>query len=203
MNVTSIDSQPVAGRRERKKARTREAIQQNAMRLFQKQGYSATTVEQIAEAADISQTTFFRYFPTKEDTVLLDNYDPVLLATLRSQPAELQPIGALRAALHELFSNLSREQLAEELRRHALIISVPELHARMLADFLQTVRHIADVIAERTGRPADDFAIRNLAGAITGVVMSVYLGLADERPADPFPLLDRALAHLEDGLPVS
>jgi AcrR family transcriptional regulator len=67
------------GLRERKKAKTRAAIQRHAWRLFQEQGYAATTVDQIAEAAEVSQSTFFRYFPTKEDVVLTDDYDPVMI----------------------------------------------------------------------------------------------------------------------------
>jgi transcriptional regulator GlxA family with amidase domain len=53
------------GLRERKKTKTRAAIREHALRLFREQGYEATTVEQIAEAAEVSHSTFFRYFPTK------------------------------------------------------------------------------------------------------------------------------------------
>src|ERR1700682_1242027 len=79
---------PIArGLRERKKQKTRESIQHEAMRLFGKQGYEQTTIEQIAAAADISPSTFFNYFPTKEDVVLYDAYDPVILSLLTERPA--------------------------------------------------------------------------------------------------------------------
>jgi len=69
----------VGGLRERKKAKTRAAIRREAMRLFREQGYEETTVEQIAEAAEVSPSTFFRYFPTKEDVVLQDDFDVVVV----------------------------------------------------------------------------------------------------------------------------
>src|SRR5260370_33715714 len=78
---------PVAlGLRERKKLKTKEAIQREALRLFQAQGYAETTIEQIAAAAEISPSTFFNYFPTKEDVVLFDRYDPMIFSMLSSLP---------------------------------------------------------------------------------------------------------------------
>src|SRR5215471_12980541 len=98
---------PPMGLRERKKARTRAAIRTEAMRLFRERGYSATTIEQIAAAADISPATFFRYYPTKEDVVLQDDLDVLLLDTLDTQPPSLGPMAALRAAVSQAFSMIS------------------------------------------------------------------------------------------------
>ena len=77
--------------RERKKARTRASLREHALRLFREQGYQATTVEQIAAAAEVSPSTFFRYFPTKEDVVLQDDMDTRMIAALEQQPAGLGP----------------------------------------------------------------------------------------------------------------
>src|SRR2546421_13120887 len=62
-------TQPKLGLRERKKRRTRETIVAVATKLFVEQGYEATTTAQIAEAAEVSSSTFFKYFPTKADVV--------------------------------------------------------------------------------------------------------------------------------------
>ena len=80
-----------AGLRERKKAQTRRTIQEQALRLFTANGYDRTTVQDIAAAAGVSHMTFFRYFPTKEDVVLSDDYDPMIAALIGSRPAENQP----------------------------------------------------------------------------------------------------------------
>ena len=64
-NGAMPDRSTTPGLRERKKMRTRETIRREAFRLFDAQGFGATTVEQIAEASDISASTFFRYFPNK------------------------------------------------------------------------------------------------------------------------------------------
>ena len=92
------EDRPAVGLRERKEARTKAAIQQHAMRLFAERGHQATTVEQIAAAAEVSPSTFFRSFPTKEDIPLHDALDPMVLEAFRAQPANLSPIQALRGA---------------------------------------------------------------------------------------------------------
>ena len=79
------------GLRERKKARTRAALREHALRLFREQGYQRTTVEQIAAAAEVSPSTFFRYFPTKEDLVLQDDMDTRLVEAFERQPPGLGP----------------------------------------------------------------------------------------------------------------
>src|ERR1700749_5229695 len=103
--IVSPASGEPAGLRERKKARTRAAIRQEALRLFREQGYQATTVEQIAAAAEVSPSTFFRYFPTKEDVVLQDDMDTRVLDAFARQPGDLSPIAAVRAALREAWGS--------------------------------------------------------------------------------------------------
>jgi AcrR family transcriptional regulator len=91
----------IADMRARKKARTRVAIQDAALDLFAGQGYDATTVEQIALRADVSASTFFRYFGTKADIILNDHDSqlPQLCAAVLSQPPEIRDLEAVRRAL--------------------------------------------------------------------------------------------------------
>jgi AcrR family transcriptional regulator len=144
------------GLRERKKARTRTTIQAVALDLFERQGYGATTVDQIAALAEVSQSTFFRYFPTKEAVVLHDRYDPLLLAAFRAQPAQLSPIAALRATLRSVLGTLPAQELAHERQRAMLIVSVQELRAVALDQLVGTLVPFAEAVAERTRRTVED-----------------------------------------------
>jgi AcrR family transcriptional regulator len=192
------------GLRERKKARTRASIREHALRLFREQGYHATTVEQIAEAAEVSPSTFFRYFPTKEDVVLQDDLDLVALAAFGRQPAGLSPVAAFRAAMAEAYAALTEEELARLEETSALTMAIPELRARAVDELSRTIDVIAQVTARRTGRDPGDLAVRNLAGAVMGVVMSATLPWAEAGHHTPevFERIDAALAHLEAGLPL-
>jgi AcrR family transcriptional regulator len=188
------------GLRERKKAKTRAAIRDHALRLIREQGYDATTVEQIADAAEVSPSTFFRYFPTKEDVVLQDDLDLLWINAYRDQPAELSPKAAMRAALHEAFANMSSEDMAT-LRQTMDLAAIPAIRARMLDEFARTTQVLATAIAERSGRTPDDFAVQTAAGAVLGVAMAAWFTADDdiEAFADRY---ERGLALLEAGLPL-
>ena len=191
------------GLRERKKARTRAAIREHAMRLFTEQGYAATTVDQIAAAADVSQSTFFRYFPTKEDVVLADDFDPAMVAALRAQPEDLPPIEAIRRSLREMFGRLTDEQWARERHRQELISSVPDLRMRSQQQYAEAISLLAEVVADRAGLPAGDFSARVLAGAVIGAALAATHGGANlGLGVKYFEDFDRALALLQDGLPL-
>jgi AcrR family transcriptional regulator len=190
------------GRRERKKLRTRALIQREALRLFLEKGFEATTIEEIAEAADIAPSTFFNYFPTKEDVVLQDDLDPVLLEAIHMEPAGLHPVTVLRKAIHTVFSQLTPEQHTIFQQRLALMASNPTLRAAFLNQSASQLDEVVAVVAERAGRSGDDFAVRNLAGALLGVLMATFLTAANDRDADVSGLADQALAHLEAGLPL-
>jgi AcrR family transcriptional regulator len=190
------------GLRERKKQKTRWAIQEHALRLFAQQGYDATTVEQIAAAAEISPSTFFRYFPTKEDLVIEDEYDPILLALITAQPAGTHPIEAMRVAIRTAMGDIPPDVREKIMFRTTLQASVPALRARMLDNYLQTVRLIADAFAARLGRSADDPQVLTLAGACVGALLPVIFTWVDTQgERDLAQQLDQALADLQAGFP--
>ena len=189
------------GLRERKKARTRAAIRQQALRLFRQQGYDATTVEQIAEAAEVSPSTFFRYFPTKEDVVLQDDMEFRWADALRSQPPDLPPIAAIRASMLAAMGTLSEEDLQLLQESAQLSTTVPAIRARMLDDFGRTVQIFSEMLAERVGQNAEDRAVRAVAGAVLGIAMTAWFATSGDlmKFGEEF---ERGLALLESGLPL-
>jgi len=191
-----------AGLRERKKAKTRAAIQQHAFRLIRQQGYEQTTIEQIAEAAEVSPSTFFRYFPAKEDVVLYDAFDPVLFEAFRAQPADLPPLQAIRAAFHSVFDTLPAEDVERNRERADLAFRVPDLRMRMLDQMVESIRGFSAVLAERYGKKVDDPSVLALVGAVMGVGMTMMIPALEGSGEDPYALLDKGLALLEAGLPL-
>jgi len=188
------------GLRERKKAKTRAAIQEHALRLFEEQGYAHTTVEQIAAAAEVSPSTFFRYFPTKEDVVLFDATDSVMLDAFESQPPEIGLVEALRRAMHAVYDRFTDEEAERETERQRLVLTVPELRMRTISMFAEAIDFLAAVIAERVGRPADDVDVRTFAGAFMGAILGQYLAFDGADPRDLLLHIDKAFDLLEGGL---
>jgi AcrR family transcriptional regulator len=193
--MQAIDQVP--GLRERKKIKTRETIRREAFRLIQENGYAATTVEQIAEAAEVSPSTFFRYFPTKESVLLADDLDPVILTALEEQPPDLSPSQAVRGAYQAAMANLSEDQREVENARQRLMFSIPELKAAMYDEYYRTITTFAEAVGRRIGRDSGDFELRVFAGALTGAIMAVY----EPGPRATDTVL-RALDFVDAGMPL-
>jgi AcrR family transcriptional regulator len=189
------------GLRERKKQKTRWSIQEHALRLFREQGYEQTTVDQIAAAAEISPSTFFRYFKTKEDVVIEDEYDPLLVRLLEAEPPGEAPLPALRKVMRFAFTQIPPEEMAKVYQRTELMLNVPALRMRMLDSFTTNLDMFAKVVADRTGRDAGEVEVRAFAGAVTGVMISALFIWADSGGKENLPaLIDKSLAQLESGL---
>jgi len=196
---------PHTSLRERKKARTRASLREHALRLFREQGYQATTVEQIAAAAEVSPSTFFRYFPTKEDVVLRDDFDDRILEALDRQPASLAPVAAFRVAIREALATLTPAEWAELRETTALSLTVPELRAHTLDELSRTMDTFTTALSKRTCRSADDLAVRVYVGAVFGAMLSVMapVGLTEGKLGEQtFDRIDEALGLLEAGLPL-
>lgn len=190
------------GLRERKKAATRAEIRYQALELIREQGYEATTTQQIAEAADVSESTFFRYFPTKEEAVLTEDVLARVHGYFLDEPDGVPLTDALRAGLRRAYAEMSGADRDEDLQRRRLMFTVPELRSCLIERHATGIGELAEVAAERTGRPVTDLDVRAWAGACIGVLLSVSLAVAEEGEGEPadFPdLLDGALARVQGG----
>ena len=193
----STQTDPPPGLRERKKLKLRRTIQAQAIHLFEAQGYEQTTVEQIAEAAETSTTTFYRYFPTKEDVVLDDDYDTLIAATVATPPAGEPLTTTIRAAAAAVVAagDADREHVIARLR---LMAAVPALDARYAAEERKTIDLLTGLLADRTGRPAGDYQLSLTAAALVAVLFTAARRWATERGATPLAtLLDQAITTID------
>ncbi|HSW77253.1 MAG TPA: TetR family transcriptional regulator [Candidatus Chromulinivoraceae bacterium] len=171
------------------------------MQLFTEHGYAQTTVEQIAEAAEVSPSTFFRYFNTKEAVILYDNIDPIIIGAFMRQSPDTPTIRAMRNAVQELSDTLPKEKKRLELQRFELLNSDQTLRNKAFGETAASIDAFAGIIAQRTGKNTDDIAVRNLAGAIIGVMVAVLQQSYKQPSMAIFEGgMDAALARLEQGL---
>jgi AcrR family transcriptional regulator len=179
--------------RERKKLKTREAIQREAMRLFQKQGYEETTIEQIAAAVEISPSTFFNYFPSKEDVVLYDAYDPIVASLFLARPADEPLSVSVRVVLNSMAGIFERDRDII-LGRSKLIIREPALRAEVWKQLENARDLICGVIAQRYGLDPHDLDVRIVVMALLGGVMEATQEWAlRDGTARMIDLINRAL----------
>lgn len=188
------------GLRARKKQQTRSSIRRHAYRLFAEHGYAATTVEQIAAAAQVSASTFFRYFPTKEAVVHDDDFNEQFAEALRARPADEPLMESLRHTFAGSFEQTLGRDREELLLRARLVLADPAVRAGALDEQLRSQAAVAGMISERTGLPVDDLDVTSAAGAIIAVSMAVVHHWAErDGVPDLAELYDRQFDRLAAG----
>jgi AcrR family transcriptional regulator len=188
---------PTPGLRERKKAKLRRAIQTAALHLFETRGYEHTTVEQIAEAAETSTTTFYRYFPTKEDVVLDNDASPRFEATVATRPADEPLTATIRAAMGAVVAAAEADRDLT-LARMRLVATVPALEARYAGEERRTIDLLTRLLASRTNRPADDYQLELVAFVLAAVLFTASRRwIAEQGATSLASLVEQALATVE------
>jgi AcrR family transcriptional regulator len=179
----------VAGLRERKKRATRIAIRDAAMTLFADQGFGGTTIDEIAEAADVSRATVFSYYPTKEEIVHGEGAAAIdgLAIRLRERPEQETTITVVRAWLDELTGWFEPELVLQQ----RLAREVPVVGARRLQLFGEAERAIADSLEGELGIE------QRLAARLAGAALVAGLRVAEETAAARMAEEDRALTESE------
>ncbi len=185
------------GLRARKKIKLRRTIQTEALRLFAAQGYEQTTVEQIVEAAETSTTTFYRYFPTKEDVVLDDDVDPVIEATIADRPRD-EPLADTIRAVIVAVSAVAEADREHHVARLSLIATVPALDARYAGEERKTLDLLARLLADRAARAPSDYQVQLTAAALVAVLFTASRHWAAAQGATPLAALaDQAITTVE------
>lgn len=166
------------GLRERKKQRTRDALLRAALELFTTKGYEETTVDEIVEAVDVSQRTFFRHFAGKQETAfaMQEMVEERFVRALRERPADEGPLAALRGAVLGSWDAVGESIEAVvpvelHMRTYQMIESTPSLLAVHMRRSIEMEEQIAGVIAEREGVDlATDPRPRVAVAAFSGVM---------------------------------
>ncbi|TMQ83316.1 TetR family transcriptional regulator [Actinomadura soli] len=162
------------GRRERKKRRTREALVDAAFSLFAEKGFDATTVEEIADAVDVSSRTFFRYFASKEDVALTfqEEQTHAVMAALEARPADEPIMTALRRTVVGIARACERGELGFDPERFTCMFDMMSKSPSLMAGSLEHAQKKQALLTEVVGRrigldPATDLRPHVIAGAAT------------------------------------
>lgn len=190
------------GLREKHKRRTRAAIRAAAMELFDANGYAQTTVAQIAEAADVSHTTFFRYFQSKEQVVISDDLDDEWQAVLTAIPPGLGRLDLLRAMVRGLVELVIADDWASDPARMKLIQSEPALLLVNQIESDRAISEAADFIADYLGVERDNPRLRVFIAAVGGMMFHIANGTENVRDGRFLESLLEAIDLLEQGLPL-
>ncbi|MCP2255548.1 transcriptional regulator, TetR family [Prauserella aidingensis] len=147
------------GLRERKKRKAMRHIQDTALRLFAEHGFTSVTIERVADEAEVSPSTVYRYFGTKEQLVLYDEADPDLLRRFDGLLNDHAPVEALRRVLSELGNHLPADETLLRTRIH-FVLSEPSVRKAMGAEVDQMEALLRDILAIHTGLGLDSLRLR-------------------------------------------
>jgi AcrR family transcriptional regulator len=187
------------GLRERKKERTRQELQRAALDLFATKGFDAVSTDDIAAAAEVSKTTFYRYFPSKEDVLLGTSAENLALVrrALADQPEGEGPVQAARNAFRELAERYQADREVK-LLVHEVSKTTPSLAARSLEHQATWEEALREDFARRDPT-ASELRTRVLAAAVLGAVRAAIASWLAHDPSEPLPeLVDDALRLLLD-----
>jgi AcrR family transcriptional regulator len=193
-------SDPLAGLplRERKRLRAMRRIQTVALDLFDARGFDQVTIEDIARRCEVSASSVYRYFGTKEQLVIWDEYDPAAIEAIVAELDSYSPYEAVRRVIGS-FVQVAFEQDEDRIRRRLhLAYSTPSIEAASALQGYEMARLIAGILAAKLGRDPDDLDVQVFAHAYVGGVLGGMRHWYASGFSTPLPeILDRPLAALE------
>lgn len=193
----------VSGLRERQRAAATYRIQTVALDLFEQRGFDAVTIEEIAEASDVSASSVYRYFGTKEHIVLWDEFDPMLREHAARAMAHEVPLAGLRHELMSMIDAFSPEAEQRIVRRLRLAASTPALEQATIAHAYAATTLIEQVLARRLGREETDLQVQVFAHAFVGGLLGMLHHWQGTDFAEPMKeLVERVFEIFEEGLDI-
>jgi AcrR family transcriptional regulator len=192
------------GLRERKKERTREALEAAALDLFERKGFDHTTVDEIVDACDVSRRTFFRYFSSKEDAFKGDQAEKTaMVATLlAARPADEPALESVRVVILGICSQLGDDKEAS-LRRMRIAAASHDLHQLEVEGYDSRTDGLVDALLARSNAPVDTdsrLQMRLVIGAAMVVMRSVCeQWMGDDGRGDLVQMVDHAFDLLAAG----
>jgi AcrR family transcriptional regulator len=197
---------PPPGLRERKKQLTRDQLVEAAFTLFDERGYDNVAAAEIAAVAGVSERTFFRYFPAKEDVVFPDAEERLghMKEVVANLPQDVSLIEGLRQALTVI--SLEYEESREiQMMRARLVMATPSLQTFIFHREQEWVELFASAIAERLGLDHDQDMRPELTAAVVVAVFRVVMTrwIRSDGDGDIGSSLDEALAFVGTGLAVT
>jgi AcrR family transcriptional regulator len=190
-------SDRAGGLRQRRRIRTKQMVQAEALRLFVAKGYEQTTVDDIAHAAAMSPRTFFRYFPTKEDVVLWDEYDERPFQEIWRRRFSGDPLVQLLSVVRYTMADIYRKDPDLLLTRMKLSFAVPEIRARALQQQIDATGPLFDELRKILGSQPDEMRLPVTLGAIyAAILVAMERWQRKDGREDLMQLFDEAITEL-------
>jgi AcrR family transcriptional regulator len=154
--------------RERKRLATMRRVQTVALDLFEEHGFDEVTVERIAEQADVSPSSIYRHFGTKEQLVIWDEFDPAALAAIEEELEQAPPLEALRRVVEAIMRQAVDTDEQRIHRRLRIAFATPAVEAASALQTYEMGGLIAAVLARKLGRDPQDLDVQVAAHAFAG-----------------------------------
>ena len=191
------------GLRERKRLAAMLRIQGAALDMFEARGFDDVTVEEIADASDVSPSSVYRYFGSKEAIVLWEEYDLVMDGWLLRAVRDDVPLEGLRRVVVGAIEAVTPAQLEVIKRRIALVLTTPALEQAATASTYEMAELVGRVLAERLDRPEVDLEVQVFSHAFTGGLLGMFHHWYGTGFADPLvEVAGRLFRIFEEGLDV-
>jgi len=168
------DDDAGGGLRERKRLAAMLRIQAVALDMFEERGFEDVTVEEIADASDVSPSSVYRYFGTKEEIVLWDEYDVEMDAWLLEAVQAEVPLDGMRALILTALNAVTADDFVTIKRRLALTLTTPALEQAATARTYQMAETVGRVLADRLARPEVDLEVQVFSHAFTGGLLGMF-----------------------------